>query len=823
MVVVSEMTDDEGKRPVQGHEETASADSGAVLASADDACIDEFATAAVPDSDSANTQHTERSVKASEPETSVPFFDEILGHIEAVTGRPASALSLKHHATSQISVRRKVVYTINYQVQRERLAGRLRGNVDEVEPARFDDEMRMRLARAKAALPRRAEAWIAKEAPDPCKCVTSATFASEEAPAGYTTTCRGCGGIGRIDCGVCNQSGVVSCGRCTGSGREQCGSCYGRGRVSCHGCGGLGTTNDYQTETYFNIASNQNETRSVTVKKTCFLCAGATVLNCTNCTGGFKVCSACHGSCTCRCPSCAGNRKVVCGTCAGTTLTSQYGTVRCEVGAATQTSVDQHDPVAAAHIEQWFATNDLPPQVTYLLTGAETGTDHIAVSYLAEIELATVAVEVATNDQTRHFILKGYGKARSISDYAGVVEALVEQDLVAVKDAISYRTYFSRAHRQALSVSLQRLLASKYYAQVLFNPDVTDLHAMDGTAAAARRDDVGRTFRRAFARLISAHRFQPVVIGLLAGTALTACSVLFFDGHDLNAYGAGFAVVVSGWLATQFYARRKMHEVVGAEVLPLVRSDVRLRKAVSSAPLRFLAVAVSAFIGLAFLLPHPFFESDFNATFKHGVGAQQSLTEAELDALNAPERTTFAENAEVLAPLIPRIRAMAENGNPKAQALLGMAYLAAIGVEADRRAADEWLTKAEAQGVPSARIGRAWYEVGSESTIASQKKGIAALHELNKEGSLDATLLLGVIYDNATPGTVKPDSHRAFNYFRTAAERGSAAAKANMGFMALAGRGTRKDAGQALRWLKEAARAGDPRAVKRLKESNIAF
>ena len=133
-----------------------------------------------------------------------------------------------------------------------------------------------------------------------------------------------------------------------------------------------------------------------------------------------------------------------------------------------------------------------------------------------------------------------------------------------------------------------------------------------------------------------------------------------------------------------------------------------------------------------------------------------------------------------LVPSLGEIRAHAEQGDPEAQAILGLMYDAGVGVTEDDAQAVEWLRRAAVQG-----YALAWNHLG-----------------LMRE------------FGNGVP----EDHAQAAAWYREAAEQGFAPAQYHLGAMYAVGKGVPRDLAEAWRWHSLAAEGGVEEATRNLDE-----
>ena len=126
---------------------------------------------------------------------------------------------------------------------------------------------------------------------------------------------------------------------------------------------------------------------------------------------------------------------------------------------------------------------------------------------------------------------------------------------------------------------------------------------------------------------------------------------------------------------------------------------------------------------------------------------------------------------------LEQVKARAEQGDLKAQVMLGFMYSYGIVVDDEKKVLKN---KTEALR---------WYRLAA------------------KQGHVEAQFNLGLMYEK---GEGMPEDHaKAVSWFRQAAEQGYADAQSKLGSMYYDGKGVPKDYAEAMRWYRQAAEQGD--------------
>ncbi len=159
----------------------------------------------------------------------------------------------------------------------------------------------------------------------------------------------------------------------------------------------------------------------------------------------------------------------------------------------------------------------------------------------------------------------------------------------------------------------------------------------------------------------------------------------------------------------------------------------------------------------------------------------------------------YVQTLRILLPL-------ASQGNPKAQAILGIMYDYGQGVPKDRVKAIEWYTKAALQGVAVAQqqLGGKYF-LGQDYQEAARWWHLAAAN-----GRVASQYNLGVLYARGLG--VQKDYKEAAAWYRRAAEQNQAQAQYSLANLYALGRGMKANYAEAAYWYRRAADQGLPQA-----------
>ena len=160
------------------------------------------------------------------------------------------------------------------------------------------------------------------------------------------------------------------------------------------------------------------------------------------------------------------------------------------------------------------------------------------------------------------------------------------------------------------------------------------------------------------------------------------------------------------------------------------------------------------------------------------------------------------------------IKAAAENGDVKAQMMLGVRYLKGEGVSRDEKEALKWIRLAAEQNVATAQNMVALYYATGNSIPVNYEEAVKWFRLAAEQGFAESQYSLGLCYANGTG--VSKDAKEAVRFYRLAAEQGHGPAAYALGHCYSNGNGVPKDDVEAMKWLHLAAVYGDDRALPEL-------
>ncbi len=157
-------------------------------------------------------------------------------------------------------------------------------------------------------------------------------------------------------------------------------------------------------------------------------------------------------------------------------------------------------------------------------------------------------------------------------------------------------------------------------------------------------------------------------------------------------------------------------------------------------------------------------------------------------------------------------RKAAEQGDAKAQSVLGVMYYNGQGVPQDYKEALKWYRKAAEQGNALAQNNLGVMYYFGQGVPQNYKEAEKWCRKAAEQGDAKAQSVLGVMYYNGQG--VPQDYKEALKWYRKAAEQGNALAQNNLGVMYDNGKGVLQDYVKAYAWWNLAAAKGHENSSK---------
>lgn len=163
---------------------------------------------------------------------------------------------------------------------------------------------------------------------------------------------------------------------------------------------------------------------------------------------------------------------------------------------------------------------------------------------------------------------------------------------------------------------------------------------------------------------------------------------------------------------------------------------------------------------------------------------------------------------------LPRIIALADAGDARAQAQLAMAYVRGEGVDNDAMAAARWSAAAARAGQPVGQYLLGALYAHGDGVRADPVRAFRYFTLAAAQGNLKAMHNLAIAYAQGT-GTAK-DEAKAAEWFTLAAQRGYVDSAFDLAVLYERGLGVKQDLQQALAWYAIAGLAGDEASKARV-------
>jgi hypothetical protein len=146
----------------------------------------------------------------------------------------------------------------------------------------------------------------------------------------------------------------------------------------------------------------------------------------------------------------------------------------------------------------------------------------------------------------------------------------------------------------------------------------------------------------------------------------------------------------------------------------------------------------------------------------------------------------------------------AQNGDPRAMAMLGTMYQAGYGVSEDAKEAVKWYTLAAGKGHDGALFSLAMLLLDGSLGTVDKERGIPLLKQSAEKGNPAAQYNLGLLAAEEDP----PNWPEAAKWFAQSAEKGMAEAQYNLGLLYSEGKGVERNVVTAGSWYVKAASQG---------------
>lgn len=175
-----------------------------------------------------------------------------------------------------------------------------------------------------------------------------------------------------------------------------------------------------------------------------------------------------------------------------------------------------------------------------------------------------------------------------------------------------------------------------------------------------------------------------------------------------------------------------------------------------------------------------------------------------------------AYDAKDYPTALKELKPLAEQGNPRAQYIVGVMHLGGKGVAKDPKQALDWIAKSADNGYKDAQFILGAMHFGGHGGVAKDLKlGAAWYRKAAEQGHVKAQFILGLCYKFGQG--VAQDEKQMIPWFRKAAEQGFSRAQSEMGVNYYKGRGgLPQDLVKAYAWTSLAAAQGNQGARNNL-------
>lgn len=188
------------------------------------------------------------------------------------------------------------------------------------------------------------------------------------------------------------------------------------------------------------------------------------------------------------------------------------------------------------------------------------------------------------------------------------------------------------------------------------------------------------------------------------------------------------------------------------------------------------------------------------------AGSGFSASAAERDSQILAEAWT-AYNIGNYKKTLALVQPLADNGNPRAQVMIGRCYENGLGVEQNMAVAAQWFQLAAEQNDPEAQILLAYcYEVGA-GVPKNNQQVMNLMTRAAESGNPEAQFNLAINYSQGIYGAPK-NENESFRWASLAAQQGYAQAERFLGACYEYGFGVNADAALSQEWYNKAAAQG---------------
>lgn len=523
--------------------------------------------------------------------------------VEPNTRFDLGSLPVEASEVRQYPVFAEETYRVSFSIERRRGKGALPdGTLPVDDESGLATHVERLLAARSRDLAERLRSWAGAQRELPGRPLAERDCHDGPSAAGFTKSCRDCGGDGQTQCTQCHGHCTVTCNQCYGSGHTKCRTCGGTAYQSCSACRGAGYTTQYKQVRRVNYADNREWTESVPEQQSCWQCAGQGKQPCT-CGNGQVSCFGCGSSGKIRCNACSGRGSVDCGSCAATGTLHETAWIACTI----EHSFDVRAPEAFDEARDALASLESLCALTPVRSGGvDARPDGVTRRFDAPITIATAQLRAAGHTVVVH----GYGESARVFDFKNLLGILLESDVAELARHLAATSALPLKPTPDLDSALNRVLLSEV------NAAIAQSGARNATAARALSADelrgavtadyarqTAKTIRTAVARVYRGAMIVPAAIAAVVPTLVVALlHPVIGPGDEIlwSMLGAALVAGIGAELVARRRFRKRFEDAAAPKALAVLRATferwtwrVAMAVAMIICAVAYIAIAVA--------------------------------------------------------------------------------------------------------------------------------------------------------------------------------------------------------------------------------------
>ena len=454
------------------------------------------------------------------PESRIDIaYRELSERVERDTRFDRSVLVLESARERTVRGKAAWVFSPSFPIDRSQHAGLLPAHAVNTHDASGMESMAVDvLAAARANLSLHLEQWIAAEAASDAPLTAEVCLAAPQT-FGYQFPCVPCGGHGDVTCPVCKGKRLLPCD--CDKGWRQCGDCSGRGHVACPVCDGSGK-----------LSSGA----SCRERVTCPSCVG----------NGRRCCSLCAGAGQRICARCNLRGLVQCDGCRGTKWQHVVKVLSCKVDPVFRVAIEDDN----AEIVSTLRGRDLHG-LRKIATARQIAPRIESLDVVRRYDVTCDVAELQVTAHGKSFAITAFGDRSEIFSDLGIVDTLLEPDLIALEQAVQQTRFRLWRPSPTLREATHACLASD-----------ANLRSRRPRFERALHDSLARLFVAA----AGPWAVGAVVLALLLFVAASLAGVSPLLGGWV--FPAAFALAMVGWALAARFIRKRIEAAFGANAQP---------------------------------------------------------------------------------------------------------------------------------------------------------------------------------------------------------------------------------------------------------------